>query len=316
MADELRALVGASGAPDDFATFLIDQDLTSIADFACAVTSEGNVDIEIIPEYEKTLGDGVRAVFKVKTKIRQAWLAARKSINTAGPSSSSGGMLAITDEFTLPEGTESRLIGSWTKRHDYNLPGTMLVNLKCLAKMYKGYTSARRTLYVPMMSEIKLKSALPTAEISGSVISGSSVYEVSAPARADVSLPEFFLLVRAWFTSWAFIAANDGDWFDYGTCLHFVEMLYTYVFMRHDSRQPSLTGLTKAFLCTLTDFATEVQNNSVSLGSLVKKQGLLEPLLERHRVRVCWSGRGLFERRRRVVFDAITDRHPAERVCR
>ena len=262
----------ASGAPDAFVDFLISEGLVSIADFATSVTSEANVDTELIPEYEATLKDGAKAPFKVKAKVRQAWLAARKSISSTGPSSSSGPAL-LSDDYTLPDGTEGRLVANWVDMHHYNLPGTYLVSLKCLAKMYKGFKAQPRTMFVPVMSEIKLKSALPAAEVTGTMISGSSIYEVSSPvARAEVSLAEFFLLVRAWFTSWAYIAVKEGDWFDYETCIHFVESLYTFVFMRHDRRQPTIAGLTKAFLCTLSDFATEVQNHSVSLGSLVRNR--------------------------------------------
>ena len=272
MAEELKSLVCASGAPDDFADFLIGEGLSSIADLATAVTSEANVDVELIPAYEATLKDGAKAPFRVKAKVRQAWLAARKSIATANAPVATQGS-GSSESYTLPAGTEARLLASWVKAYGFNLPGTYLTDLKCIGKMYKGFHGEKRTMYVPVMSEIKLKSALPTTEVTGTMISGSSIYEVSSPvARSSINPAEFFLLVRAWFTTWAYISTSETGWFDYETCVSFVESLYTFVFMRHDQRQPTIAGLTKAFLCTLADMATEVQNHSTPLGEMVRNR--------------------------------------------
>ena len=84
------------------------------------------------------------------SEVRQAWLAARKSIATAS-AAAAGPAPGPAESYSLPAGTEARLLSSWIKAYGFNHPGTYLTDLKCLGKMYRGFHAEKRTMYVPVM---------------------------------------------------------------------------------------------------------------------------------------------------------------------
>ena len=163
------------------------------------------------------------------------------------------------------EGAESRLRKLWKHLHGINLSGAWLASEPIMTQMYLGLHAPQKTLYVPDMSTILRKSMLHQKQEKGTLITEHGVQQFDYTMSPCTTPPEYFLRVRSYIMTIAFIVVATPDFFPFETALELVDYIFDAINFRPDGRRPGLVQLTQCYLSMFGDDAKHLQNSGTTL---------------------------------------------------
>ena len=267
MDSALKGLLSAHEVLAAFIAWLATNGLVTTEHLARAASNEDKVDDKLI-----NARHGIDLEMIDEIRIKSAWAAARRLLDTPAPCST----LAVASApalDTFSEGVEEGLVKDWYEKHAFNLPGTRLVSTKLMVRLWRGLQRDRKQLELISLDVIRTKSDILIHEVKGTAISGSSVWEIAADILPDDTRPSLLFKIWAYLTSLCYLTVTDASFYDFETHIAFVDQLETLILLRVDRGQPTLRAVSGAWMMMLTEFATEVQNHRVTLTSLVKDRG-------------------------------------------
>ena len=268
LSDPLRALLVSGDVPTGFIEWIEKAGIVTVSQFALIATNEERLDTKIIEGNHRLVLEMIDEV-----NIRGAWASARASLDAPSSASIGPGSSAAPLAHVFAPGVEERLASTWVDRHRINLLGTELLSTKFLAQIYSGLQKSRKSLPFFALDQLRLKSDLVVPGLAGLVFDGSSLAHVSTSLDLDKTCAATFAKISAYVTSIAYVSADCPDFFDWEVCRKFLQILYSYVCLRMDNKEPTLKAVAKAWMLTYTEFATQVQNHQKSLNDLIADNG-------------------------------------------
>ena len=259
----LRALLESASLSEVIIARLEKIGFASIADFAMLGDSESCVNKELI-ETDDLKDLNLKIIEKVR--IRSAWGLARKAV----ASSDAGPVASGADDFAA--GTEERLYKVWLDYYKHNPQGSRILAQKLLVKLFKGLQKAPKQLEMLSLVSIRLKSDINVVQLSGPMFAGTSLVQLGSELKECESRAVAFTRMRAYTSSVCFLMAETPDWFSQEDNEGFCDHIFQLIFMRGDNRHPTVKAIENAWLCTLSEFSSQVSLHGLKLGDLVRSK--------------------------------------------
>ena len=200
--------------------------------------------------------------FVEKKDIKKAWLTARGQM---GAASSSSAAPAASTAKKMPDGAETRLRGVFKTTHGMNLPGAWMTTESVMTQMYLGLQASSKTLFVPDVSSILRKSLLQQKTAQGTLITDHGIEHLDYTMSPCTTHPEFFLRIRSYIVTIAFIMIDTPDFFFSETAIGLVDYIFEAINCRPDGRRPGLVQLTSCYMAMFGDYAKALQNDGTTL---------------------------------------------------
>ena len=208
--------------------------------------------------------------FVEKKDIKKAWFMARGQMGAA--SSSSAAPAAATVK-KMPDGAENRLRGVFKTTHGMNLPGAWMTTENVMTQMYLGLQASSKTLFVPDVSSILRKSLLQQKSSQGTLITDHGIEHLDYTMSPCTTHPEFFLRIRSYIATIAFIMIDTPEFFSFETAIGLIDYIFEAINCRPDGRRPGLVQLTSCYMAMFGDYAKALQNEGVTLEAWLAFKG-------------------------------------------
>ena len=208
--------------------------------------------------------------FQEKKDIRKAWLAARGRM---GQISSSSSAPAAAPPRKMPDGAETRLRSVWKNAHGINLSGAWLTTEPVMTLIYLGLHNSNRSLHVPDIATVLRKSSLNQKPAKGTLITDHGIEQLDYTMSPCTNHPEFWLRVRAYIMTIAFVMIDTPDFFSFESAIDLCDYIFEAINCRPDGRRPGLVQLNSCFLAMFGDYAKALQNEGTSFEAWLSFKG-------------------------------------------
>ena len=269
---QFKALLEKEGVPQPFLDWLVtpDVNVTTVRAFAACAVSKDKVDSDIIA------ASGVSLNFGQKVRVRLAWEACTDLVHTGQGNGSSAPAAATLSK--LPSGTEVMLRREWKARHGFNLSGSWLTSEDTMAKIFAGLSSEPPALFVPDVTAIIRRSNLSQKSKTGTLITAEGVQQVDCTLDPCTTHPEFYLRMRAYLATIAFLSIMKPEFLSFETAIEVSDYIFEAINCRPDGRRPTLACLTACYLSMFGSYAKTLQNEGEKLESWLKNKSKWEYL--------------------------------------
>ena len=269
---QFKALLEKEGVPENFMKWLVTPDVcvTTIRAFAACAVSKEKVDSDIIDAC------GLSLNFGQKVKVRLAWESclALASSGQGGAASAS----ATATPSKLPQGTETMLRKEWKAKHGFNLSGAWLTSEDTMAKIFSALSQEPPSLYIPDVSAIIRRSNLSQKTKTGTLITSEGLQQVDCTLDPCTTHPEFFLRMRAYLATIAFLTIIKPGFLTLETAIEVTDYIFDAINCRPDGRRPTLASLSACYFAMFSAYAKELQNDAVVLEQWLKNKSKWEYL--------------------------------------
>ena len=201
--------------------------------------------------------------FVERKNIKKAWVACRGRMTNVASAASAAPAQVVP--MKMPEGAENRLRTLWKGLHGINLPGGWLATEPVMAQMFHGLHDSNKKLYVPDISTILRRSMLNQKPEKGTLITEHGVQQLDYTMSPCTTQPEFFLRIRSYVMTIAYIVVATPKFFTFETAIDLVDYIFEAINCRPDGRRPSLMQLHQCYLSMFGDYAKQLQNTGISL---------------------------------------------------
>ena len=142
-----------------------------------------------------------------------------------------------------------------------------------MTQMFLGLHAKPQSLHVPDISTILRKSLLNQKPAKGTLITDHGIEQLDYTMSPCATHPEFFLRIRSFIISIAFIVIATPDFFTFETALELVDYIFEAINCRPDGRRPGLMQLTSCYLAMFGDYARTLQNDGTTLEAWLMFKG-------------------------------------------
>ena len=258
LSQEMLAILDDAGVSNRFKDFCKKCGCSSPLDLGAACSDEKSFKEDLLDALEyPDIG------FVERKNIKKAWLAARALMGGTGTGGQSAPAQSAPKK--MPEGAETRLRNLWKEAHGMNLPGAWLVTDCVMTPMFLGLHGKVKALHVPDVSSLLRRSMLNQKPAKGTLITDSGIEQLDYSMTPCSTHPEFYLRMRSYIMSIAYITIATPEFFSFETAIELVDYIFESINCRPDGRRPGLVQLTACYLSMFGEYAKALQNHGTSL---------------------------------------------------
>ena len=258
LSQDMLALLDEAGVSSRFKDFCRKCGCTTPLDLGAACSDEKSFKEDLLDALEyPDIG------FVERKNIKKAWLAARAQMGGTGTVGQSAPAQSAPKR--MPDGAETRLRTLWKDAHGMNLPGAWLVTDGVMTPMFLGLHNKVKSLHVPDVSSLLRRSMLNQKPAKGTLITDSGIEQLDYSMTPCSTHPEFYLRMRSFIMSIAYIVIATPDFFSFETAIELVDYIFESINCRPDGRRPGLVQLTACYLSMFGEYAKALQNHGTTL---------------------------------------------------